>query len=89
MTTVENSKETGGVIHIDDKFFLNCQFVKCELIYTGGDFAWRNTTFVDCKLTFDGPAGRTLNFLRAFNLLKDSVGVQAGSPAVPQAGTVH
>ncbi|HMK31057.1 MAG TPA: hypothetical protein VK473_15350 [Terriglobales bacterium] len=89
METIQNRSESGTLIHIDNKFFLSCQFTRCELIYTGGDFAWRNTSFVECKLTFDGPAGRTVNFLRAFNLLKEQLAGEAAPPAVPHTGTVH
>jgi len=76
MQTVENEQKTGAVIHLDNKLFLNCSYTKCQIIFTGGDFAWRNTTFTDCQLTLEGPSLRTANLLGQFGLLRPEM-VQA------------
>ena len=69
MTCVENQTQNGTAVFMDDKYFINCNFVACILIYAGGDFGWRNSSFQDCKIHWEGPANRTINFLRVFGLL--------------------
>ena len=43
MQTVENKTQTEAVLHMDDKLFINCAFTRCQMVYSGGDFAWANT----------------------------------------------
>ena len=66
MLKVDNVTQTGGVLHIDDRFFNNCRFERCQLIYAGGDFGWSDTVFLDCPLSWHGPASRTVNLLKSF-----------------------
>ncbi len=69
MIPVENEIYKGAVIAMDNKLFINCKFADCTLVYTGGDFSWRDTTFQDCKINFEGSAHRTIGFLRQFGLI--------------------
>lgn len=66
LTNVDGVSQTGGVVQIDNKFFVNCKFERCELIYTGGDVGWANCSFVDCPIKFNGDAQRTINLLQSF-----------------------
>lgn len=59
MQVVENKNETGTVVVIDDKNFINCRFKRCTLHYSGGDFAWTDTQFEDCPVKLSGAAERT------------------------------
>ena len=66
------AKYTGQVltdqrIDLDDNTFENCTFNACQIYYSGGEmsrvagcrFDW------DCTFHLDGPAARTLAYLRA------------------------
>ena len=69
MTIVEDEHESGTTIAMDGKLFVNCTFTGCKLIYAGGDCEWRNTIFPNCQIELAGPALRTLNMLRSFQLV--------------------
>src|SRR5689334_4975285 len=63
MQVLENWKPKGVTVYMDDKRFLNCVLTECKLVYGGGDVTWENTQFVNCQLTFDGAAQRTVAYL--------------------------
>ena len=58
---------------MDDKRFVKCVLTDCKLVYGGGDVTWENTQFVNCQLTFDGAAQRTVAYLQNFGLMKPPV----------------
>jgi hypothetical protein len=66
LTNVEGLSQTGTVIQIDNKFFLNCRFERCQIVYSGGDVGWAGTTFTDCTLAWHGDADRTIKVLGLF-----------------------
>ena len=68
MQSVENVKQNGGVVVMDGKFFLNCHFENCTLLFTGEDFGWSGTRFEGCTITLDGSARRTIAFLKHFGM---------------------
>src|ERR1700753_4040338 len=70
MQVMENWHPTGVTVYMDDKRFLNCVLTECKLIYGGGDVTWENTQFVNCQLTFDGAAQRTVAYLQNFGLMR-------------------
>jgi hypothetical protein len=63
---------------MDNKYFTNCRFTGCTLIYTGGDFAWLDTTVDNCILRFEGDALRTIRYLNGFGKLTDEFVKQMG-----------
>ena len=69
MEAIENKTFSRATVHMDGKTFLKCVFTDCRLIYSGGDFAWRETTFTDCQISFEGPAKRTVEYLGYFQML--------------------
>ena len=69
MQPVENVTERGTVVVIDGKFFNSCRFEECTLVFGGGDFGWQNTIFANCPMRLEGSAGRTLQFLKYFNIV--------------------
>ena len=72
MQVIENKQDSGITVAIDDKHFVNCRFKNCKLIYSGGDYAWTETTFENCEVTLAGAAQRTLNLLGSFGMVKGS-----------------
>jgi hypothetical protein len=70
MQTIENQKDTGITITLDEKHFVNCHFTNCKLIYSGGDYAWTDTKFESCQVTLAGAAQRTANLLGNFGMMK-------------------
>jgi len=70
MQVLENWTPRGITVFMDDKRFVRCVMTECKLIYSGGDVMWENTQFVNCQLTFDGPAQRTIAYLQNFGLMK-------------------
>jgi len=86
MQTVENEKKTGAIIHLDNKMFINCTYTKCQIIFSGDDFAWRNTTFQDCQMTLEGPSLRTANLLGQFGLLRPNA---KQTPVVPPTSSTE
>lgn len=81
MQVLENWKPNGITVYMDDKRLINCVLTECKLVYGGGDVTWENTQFVNCQLTFDGPAQRTIAYLQNFGLMRPP-DVQ-GAPMVP------
>lgn len=75
--------QRGGTVTIDDKFFTDCSFVGCTLIYTGADFDWKNTVWDDCDLLLAGPAQRTRGILEKFGY-----SLQKASHVVPPSSGV-
>lgn len=61
--------ETGKTLYMDGKYFQDCNFTDCVLVFCGGDYGWSDTKFVNCKLSFQGPAARALEFAKYFGLL--------------------
>jgi hypothetical protein len=89
MTSIENVEETGSTVFLDGKYFTNCKYTKCTLIYAGGDSGWTRTQFVDCKLTFSGPASRTINILKSFNMLPQGGKLSQGPRTPPSSQSVN
>ena len=69
MVNVENVNENGTVVFMDGKFFINCRYTKCTLVFTGGDFGWIDSKFDQCNVRFEGPANRAIKFAQAFNIV--------------------
>ena len=55
---------TGEVVNIDDNKFEECSFVRCKVIYAGGErFDLSHCTFDACAFSLEGPAQNPLNFM--------------------------
>jgi hypothetical protein len=51
---------------LDGNEYLNCTFTNCELIFQGTNgVLLQGIAFNDCRWTFEGPAGLTVNFMTA------------------------
>ncbi len=84
MHAIENETADGKMIYIDERYFINCKYTNCTLIYTGGDFGWEDASFIKCKLQLEGSASRVMRFLRIFGVLKTEV---PSKPITPPTST--
>jgi hypothetical protein len=77
MTVIENEEIKGQSFVLEEVSFINCKLVNCHLFYSGGEFEWINTTFVDCGFHFRGAAKNTQALFQLFGMLKE------GQPSSP------
>lgn len=68
MVLVQDEKKSGGSVIIDNKHFVDCQYIDCTLYYSGEDFEITNSSFANCKVSLGGPAQRTATFLEKFQV---------------------
>jgi hypothetical protein len=54
------------IVPLDDRYYVRCRFVECDLIYGGGDFHLEDCTLDRCNLKPFGSAARTIALLPAF-----------------------
>ncbi len=53
-------------VSLDGEYFDGCEFRDCRMIYAGGAApVFTDCKFDNCEWRFDGPAGNTLEHLRA------------------------
>lgn len=82
MIPLERVHLTHETVRLDCKFFRDCVFTDCNLVYSGEDFGWENTQFVRCSVAFEAHALRTLQFLEKFGFVKkENLNQPQGSPA--------
>lgn len=86
---IENESKTSVVVYMNNKLFINCDYTKCPMIYCGGDFAWRNTKFVDCQISLEGAALRTATFLRHFKLFRTDALEKPAPPPSPSTKSIN
>ena len=55
---------------VEESFFVNCVLRDCDLFYSGGDSAWMNTQFENCRWHFRGPALKTIQIAQQLGMLK-------------------
>jgi len=84
MQVVENQVVSGKTITIDEKSFVNCRYQDCTLLYGGGDYAWAQTTFENCRLTLTGPAQRTVSLLGSVGVLGNGIVASGLLPSAPK-----
>ena len=57
---------TNETVVLDGNDYLNCTFTNCEIIFGGkAGVSLHGISFNDCRWTFTGPAGTTINFMTA------------------------
>jgi len=90
MRIVHNQTFTGVSVVPDETAFLGCTFDNCLLIYCGGDYGWRESTFnPNCKVAFQGPAFRMYEFMKIFGLAKRTAPEAPLPPIVNTSGLVN
>jgi hypothetical protein len=73
MERISNQTITDTTIRLDDYEFIDCEFVNCNLEYSGGFFILNGVRKVNCRYVFLGPAHNTVAFLQAIGLLNSNV----------------
>ncbi len=71
MRVLKDQAIENDILDLDDTYLLNCTVKNCEIVYSGKDWAYRNTTFKKCRLRLFGAALSTQTFLRNFGQLKE------------------
>lgn len=68
LDAVRDRKFTREAVVLDGMTFVNCRFLGCELIYSGGrPFIFENTSADECTLSFVGRAENTVQTLAMMN----------------------
>lgn len=52
-------------INVDGKYFFRCTFLRCTILYEGGETNSIQCEYRECGFAFAGPAGRTVGMLLA------------------------
>jgi hypothetical protein len=55
---------------LEEASFINCQLRDCDLFYSGGDYDWQETRFVNCRFHWRGPAKGTVILLQTIGALR-------------------
>jgi hypothetical protein len=72
MTVIEDQTFESETIIMDGKCFKNCTLSGCTLVFCGGDYYWIECRIgepIPCILKFQGPAGRTITYLKSLGKL--------------------
>jgi len=74
MEIIENKRQNGGRVLIDNHHFIDCVFTDCDLFYGGDLFIVEGTFYGGDLFHLLNGAHRTAGFLRMFGLVKESDG---------------
>jgi hypothetical protein len=69
--------------------YIRCTFIKCQIIYMGGDFSLLNCTLDNCQITITGEAGKTLSFMQAVGMLAPPPAIPPAVSQRPDTGALH
>jgi hypothetical protein len=70
MTAHKDATFSDQHVMVDGNQYFGCNFTRCEMIYAGGDMPQLGSLnappnkFDSCTWRFDGPAERTVDFMR-------------------------
>lgn len=53
------------MVRLDESAFYRCRFLRCHLIYGGGELFLHECRIENCTVQFYGPAAHTVNILPA------------------------
>ncbi len=73
--TIVGRRFEGERVLLGGAGFERCAFVRCELVYDGRPTKLIDNTFEDCRWSFEGAAGDTLQFVAA--LCRDDPRIKA------------
>jgi hypothetical protein len=66
MAQHEGETFANATVVLDGNDYRNCTFNNCQIVFNGTDsVSLFGINFNDCTWTFDGPAGRTIDFMTA------------------------
>ncbi len=52
--------------------FMGCTLKECDLFYSGGEFGWQQSSFVNCRFHWRGEAKNTVALLQSIGALRPS-----------------
>jgi hypothetical protein len=55
-------------ISVENRQFIDCRFVGCTLVYSGGAARAENCTYENCRWIFQGPFAAVLDTLKSFGI---------------------
>ena len=62
----ENETFANETVVLDGNVYRNCTFTNCEIVFRAtASVSLHGISFNDCRWTFEGPAGLTVNFMTA------------------------
>lgn len=66
MAQYEGANFANETVVLDGNDYVNCTFTNCEIVFRAtASVSLNGVNFTDCRWTFDGPAGMTINFMTA------------------------
>jgi hypothetical protein len=65
--------------------YINCTFIRCELVFNGGPVQLENPTIMGCSWNFQGAAASTMELLRVLCAKDPNIAQQVAV----QLGLVH
>ena len=79
MTSIEDKAFENTQVLMDGVCFIRCSFENCTMIFAGGDYAIQ-----DCRVGVNihrlvGPAERTMDYVKQFNLDPKAFGLKSES----------
>ena len=92
MELIQGEVFKGKAVKLDGNHFHSCHFDKnSTLVYEGGEWADTNSTFEPgIKLTFTGAAGRTMQIMARFGMIRQiPMPPQPAAPAPKPPSAVH
>jgi len=81
MRTIRNQHFENDSVTLDGTEFIECDFVNCEIGFSGGEVHLNGSTMKGCRWKFDGAARNTIGILRGFGIVK---GDPSAWPVIPQ-----
>ncbi|HET7184101.1 MAG TPA: hypothetical protein VFI82_05420 [Terriglobales bacterium] len=70
MSILQGKTITSQRVVLDGNMYVNCLFIRCELVYRGGACTFHSNTR-DCSWLFEGPAKNTIRILRELGVLEN------------------
>jgi hypothetical protein len=55
---------------VEESSFISCVLKNCHLYYSGGDFDWVSSQFMNCHWHFRGPALKTVQLEQTLGMLQ-------------------
>jgi len=68
ITTHKHETLEGQDFAMEDHCFVHCRLIDCDLIYSGGDFDWIDTTFENCRFNWRAEAASTVRLLNGLKM---------------------
>jgi len=66
MALHEGASFSNETVVLDGNEYRNCTFTNCEIVFNAtAPSSLNGINFIDCRWTFNGPAGMTIDFMTA------------------------